>query len=151
MLACLFDNHFQRVITHTRYAGSGTSLAVWSVVVMTNGDNHPVAFSNGLFDGLPQLIIKGTTAHAPQRLVLNGDLCWIEIRVGIITPAPLAVIAITQRTCTHRGVANQKQYGMTAHPTRSRQRSCRQSLGNAVGRIIHNTIHILRSLCHLCL
>ena len=102
VLACLLDSHLQGVVTHTGDAGPGTTGVIGSVVVMADGDNHPVAWTDGLLDGLPQLVIERAAAHATKRLVLDGDLGGVEILVGIVSPSPLAIVTITQSTCSHR-------------------------------------------------
>ena len=99
--AGLFNHHLQRIIAHTGYTGTCTPLVVGTIIVMTNGDDDPVTLADGLLDGLPQLIIKGTTAHAAQCLVLDRYLGGVEILMGIIAPAPLTIVTIAQRTCTH--------------------------------------------------
>ena len=99
--AGLFNHHLQRIIAHTGYTGTCTPLVVGTIVVMTNGDDDPVTLADGLFDGLPQLIIERTTTHTTKCLILNGYLFWIKVFVHVVTPAPLTVVTITQRTCTH--------------------------------------------------
>ena len=102
------NRHLKRIITYTRNTGSGTTRIVRAIIIMSDTDNHPVARTDRLLDRLPKLFIKGATAHAAKRLVLNGNFRRIEILMGIEAPTPLAIIAIPQRTCTHGRVAYQE-------------------------------------------
>ena len=68
------NRHLKRIITYTRNTGSGTTRIVRAIIIMSDGNNHPVARTYCLLDGLPQLIIECATAHASKRLILNGNL-----------------------------------------------------------------------------
>ena len=109
---------------------------------MTDGDNHPVTWTDSLSDRFPQFVIECTATHASQGLILDGNLGRVEVFVGIVAPAPLTVVAIAQCTSAHGRVANQKQYGIVAPTARTRNRACRHGLGNTVRRVVNHLIHI---------
>ena len=106
LFSSLFNRYVQRIVAYTRNAGTGTSRVVWPVVVVADRDDDPVTRADSLADGFPQLVIECAAAHTAQSLVLDGNLGGVEIFVGIVAPAPLTIVAITQCTCAHGGIAN---------------------------------------------
>ena len=93
---------------------TGTSTVIRTVVIVTDGDDNPVAGPQRLTDSRPELIVERTTRHAAKRLVLHCDLIRIPVEMLIIAPSPLTVIAIAERTVAHRGVADKEQHGVVA-------------------------------------
>ena len=152
LLAGLLDGDMQRVVAHAGDAGTGTSLVVRAVVVMADADDDPVARTDGITDGRPQLVIKGAAAHAAQRLVLHRNPGGVEILVGVVAPAPLAVVAVAHGTSTHRGIANQEEHGIVPLSARTRYRTGRHGLGDTVRGVVDDAVDILHAttVVHLC-
>ena len=124
------------------------------MVIMADGDNHPVARLQRLTNGRPQVSIECTGGHASEGLVLDGDLTPVEIFIGKETPTPLAIVTVAHRTIAHRGVANKKKYGVCALTGRARSRTVHQRFRNRVRRIVddlllrHRRRQVIKCLAH---
>ena len=102
------------------------------LIVMSDGDNNPVARFQGLTDGRPQVSIEITGRHATQCLVLNRNPTTVEILAGEVAPTPLPIGAITHRTIAHGGVADEEEHGVLPLTCRAWCRTVHQGLGNGI-------------------
>ena len=100
--ASLLDGDIERILADARDAGTCSATIVWTIVVMTDGDDHPVASLNALSHIRPKTVVEGTAAHTSERLVFYRNLVGIEELVLVVSPAPLAVVTITQCAIAHR-------------------------------------------------
>ena len=116
---------------------------------MTDGDNHPVASLEALAHIRPQTVVEGTAAHASERLVLYRNLVGIEELVLVVSPAPLAVVTITQCAIAHGRVTYQEEYRVVSLATGSRLNSCGHRLVQAIYGIVDNLVDIFHRFCHL--
>ena len=116
---------------------------------MADGDDHPVASLNALSHIRPKTVVEGTAAHTSERLVFYRNLVGIEELVLVVSPAPLAVVTITQRAIAHRRVTYQEEYRIIALATGSRLDSGGHRLVQAIHGIVDNLIDIFHRLCHL--
>ena len=111
--ARLLDDHVQRVGgRYAAYGGPCAARVEGAVVVVPQFDDDVVARPYALLHVGPQAAVEGATAGAAQCLVLHGDLVFVEVFVGIESPAPLAVVAVAQRAGAHGGVADQEEHGV---------------------------------------
>ena len=66
--------------------------------------------------------------------------------MGIVAPTPLTVVTITQGSCTHRGIAYQKEHRIVTLTTRTRHRTGRHGLGDTVRGVVHHAIDVFYTL-----
>ena len=118
---------------------------------MTDGDDDPVARPDGLPDGFPKFGVEGAAAHAAESLVFDRYTVLVEVVVGIVSPSPLSVVAVAERTVAHGGVADKEEHGVVVYPTRPWYGSCCLRLGKRVERKVLDFVHILERSLHLCL
>ena len=98
----LLDGDIERILADARDAGTCSATIVWTIVVMTDGDNHPVTSLDALAHIRPKTVVEGTATHTSERLVFYRNLVGIEELVLVVSPAPLAVVTITQCAIAHR-------------------------------------------------
>ena len=90
-----FDCHIQTVLADSRNGGAGTSAVIGAVIIVSQFDDYPVS---GLyaFDYIrPETVVEGAAAGSSQSMILNGDSVGVEIISCVISPAPLAVVAVS--------------------------------------------------------
>lgn len=114
------------------------------MVVMTDAHDDPVARLEGLAHGRPEVGIEVAGGHAAEGLVLNRDLTPVEILAGEIAPAPLTIVAITQRAVAHGGVADEEEHRVRALTGRARDRTAHKGLGDGVGGIVDDLLFATR-------
>ena len=106
------------------------------LVVMSDGDDDPVARFQSLADVRPQVSIEITGRHATQRLVLNRNLTTVEILAGKVAPTPLAIKAVTHRTVAHGRVADEEEHRVLPLTRRSWCRTAHQGLSDGIRRVV---------------
>ena len=146
--AGLLDGDIERILADARDAGTCSAAIIWSIVVMTDGDNHPVASLDALAHIRPQTVVEGTAAHAAQSLVLYGNLVGIKELVLVIAPAPLTVVTITQSTIAHGRVTNEEEHRIVALSAGTRLDACRHRLVQTIHGIINHMVYIFHRSCH---
>ena len=146
--ARLLDGDIERILADARDAGTCSAAIVWAIVVMTDGDNHPVACLDALAYIRPQTVVEGTAAHAAQSLVLYGNLVGIKELVLVIAPAPLTVVTITQSTIAHGRVTNEEEHRIVALSAGTRLDACRHRLVQAIHGVINHMVYIFHRSCH---
>ena len=82
-------------------AGACPVLINRPVVVMSQLENHIVSRPHAIQHRFPQLVVERARACASQRVVLNSYLRRVEKEMLEISPSPLAVVAISQRSVSH--------------------------------------------------
>ena len=140
LASCLLDGHLHRVGACSLHHGTGTPLVKGTAVIVSDRDNHPVAWFQGLTDGRPELGVEGTGAHAAQCLVLHADAVGVEILMGEVTPSPLSVVAVAQCTIAHGGVADEEEHGIIAASGGAWCGSCHECLIDAVRGVVHHLV-----------
>ncbi len=103
--ACFFDNYIEGFVADTANRCTCTTAVVRAVVVVSEFDDYPVAFFNACEYIGPQFIIERTATHAAKSLVFNSDTVLVEVFAHEVTPAPLAVVAVTHCAGAHCRVA----------------------------------------------
>ena len=93
--ACLLDGDIERILAYARDAGTCSAAIVRTIVVMTDGDDYPVASLDTLAHIRPKTVVESTAAHTSERLVLYGNLVGIKELMLVVSPAPLTVVTIT--------------------------------------------------------
>ena len=99
--ACLFDCDAKRVVANAWDAGSCTSAVIRAVVIMADGDNHPVALSDAFAHIRPQTVIERAAAGTPESLVLDCYTVLVKEGMSIEAPPPLSVVTIAESAVTH--------------------------------------------------
>ena len=131
LLRALVETYITGIRIYAGNHGTGTLLVKeLTIVVMTYRHDDPVAWLQGLTDSRPQVCIECAGTHAAQGLIFHRNLVCIEIFWKEIAPAPLAVVAISKCTITHRGVSDKKHHGLRALTRRARLWSRHQCLSN---------------------
>ena len=116
MLLCTLveaDNHRVGVYAGDDTTGSSGIKEVGSIVVAYR-DNDPVAGFQCLMNSGPEVGVEGSGGHTAERLVLNGNLAFVEVFVGEISPAPLSVRSVALRAVAHGRVADEEEHGIGA-------------------------------------
>ena len=144
----LLDGDIERILADARDAGTCSAAIVWTIVVMTDGDNHPVASLDALAHIRPQTVVEGTAAHAAQSLVLYGNLVGIKELVLVVAPAPLTVVAVAQGTIAHGRVTNEEEHRIVALSAGTRFDTCRHRLVQAIHGVINHMVYIFHRSCH---
>ena len=147
--ARLLDGDIERILADARDAGTCSSAIVRTIVVMTDGDDYPVASLDALAHIRPQTVVEGTAAHTSERLVLYRNLVGIEELVLVVSPAPLTVVTITQCAIAHGRVTYQEEHRVIALAAGSRLYSCGHRLVQAIYGIVDNFVDIFHRFCHL--
>ena len=147
--ACLLDGDIERILADARDAGTCSAAIVWTIVIMTDGDNHPVTSLDALAHIRPKTVVEGTAAHTAQSLVLYRNLVGIEELVLVVSPAPLTVVTITQCTIAHGRVTYQEEHRVVATAAGSRLDSCGHRLVQTIRSIVDNFVDIFHWFCHL--
>ena len=117
LLARFLYCHVDGVVSGAWYGGACASAVVGAVVVVPNRHYHPVARFQGFAHVGPQFVVECAAAHASEGLVLDGYLVVVEVFVLKVSPSPLAVAAVAERTVAHGRVAYEKQHRVVSLAT----------------------------------
>ena len=134
------DVHQHRVLSRSGNTGTGAPLVVGAVVVMPDAHNHPVARFQRLANLRPKITVESTARGSSKSLVLNGYLRRVKEVLGEISPSPLAVVAVAQRSVAHRAVTDKEQNGMVTLSACSRFDACRAHLVEGVERQVSHMV-----------
>ena len=137
------DGHIEGVLTYSGDTCPCSSTVVWAVVVMTYGYDYPVALLYSLAHIRPQSIIECSAAHSAESLVFHSYLVHVEEFLCIISPSPLSVVAVAQRSVAHGGIADKEEHRVISLAARSRRNACGLGLVKAVKSVVHNLVDIL--------
>ena len=96
----------------------------WTIVIVTQFDEHIVASLHALEYIGPKLVVERTARRSAEGMILDGDALFVEILIGEGTPAPLAVVAIALGAGAHRAVADEEEHGIVALAARAGNRAC---------------------------
>ena len=111
LLTALVETNVASVGVNTGNDGTGAFLVEeLAIVVMTDRHDDPVARLECLTHGRPQVGIERAGRHASQCLVLYGNLCFVEVLIGIVAPSPLSVGAVALGAIAHGTVAHKEQH-----------------------------------------
>ena len=107
-----------------------------TTIVVTDGDQHPVARLQRLAHSRPEVGVERASRHAAQRLILHGDFPSVEELRGIESPTPLTIGAIATSAVAHRRIADKEQHGVVALTSGTGCGPRHQSLCDRVGRVV---------------
>ena len=85
-----------------------------TVVVMTQLKDDVVALLNAFQHIGPKAAIESAWTGATEGMILHRDFVLVEELVGKVSPAPLTVVAIAERTVAHGGIADEEENGIVA-------------------------------------
>ena len=89
------DCHIQTVLADSRNGGAGTSAVIGAVIIVSQFDDYPVSGLHAFDYIRPEAVVEGAAASSSQSMILNGDSVGVEIISCVISPAPLAVVAVS--------------------------------------------------------
>ena len=148
-LASLLDGDYQRVVSDARNGCPCPSAIVWTIVIVADGDDDPVARADGIADGRPQAFVECAAAHAPKCLIFHGDAVGVEVGLEERSPSPLSVVAVAESAVAHGGIAHKEKHGIVAAACAAGFRSCRLCQCEAVAGAVVHAIDIGRWLWHI--
>ena len=144
LLTRLLDGHTERVRGADAADGSPCAAAVErTIVIVPQFDDDVVSLADTFLHVRPKLAVERAAARAAQGMVFHGQLVRVEIFVGEIPPAPLAVVAVAFRAGAHRGVAHEEEHGVVALSRRTGHGACRVGFFQAVECEVRDVVHVL--------
>ena len=120
LLSCLLDSDKdgvggQWLLAILTFVGrTGTVVVDRTIIIMTQLKDYVVALPNAFQHVRPKTAVEGAWTGATEGMILHCDFVLVEELVGKVSPAPLTVVAIAERTVAHGGIADKEEDGIVA-------------------------------------